>query len=162
LQQAPITYQQRGLPGAPGVGLQNRNLWERGFRHIPPIGYLPIDPAIAKLQTHPSNPDTGAPQVNDLLSKGAATYGYASGYIEAAEAQPRSYFSTTNVLTYGVVALHDDDILEDLANVFDKDPVALEPTPDVDERLLRFFNGQAQTGASGLSAIFSNLALLLL
>jgi hypothetical protein len=158
LHKDPIT--DKTVQGAVGE-LHNSNLWDRGFRHIPPIGYLPIDPAIARLQTDPRHPDIGIPQVNDLLSKGAAKYGYASGYIAAAAAQARSYFYGTNVLTYGVVALHDDDILEDLANVFDKDPVQIAPTPQVDEQLLRFFNGQPLTGA-GLSAIFSNLALLLL
>ena len=41
--------------------------------------------------------------------------------------QGMDYFAGTNVVTYGVVALHDDDILEDLHNVIDKDPLQLEP-----------------------------------
>jgi len=41
--------------------------------------------------------------------------------------QGMDYFAGTNVVSYGVVALHDDDILEDLHNVIDKDPLQLEP-----------------------------------
>ena len=40
--------------------------------------------------------------------------------------QAEAYFAGTNVVPYGVVALHDDDILEDLHNVIDKDPLQLE------------------------------------
>lgn len=40
--------------------------------------------------------------------------------------QAEAYFAETNVIPYGVVALHDDDILEDLHNVIDKDPLQLE------------------------------------
>jgi hypothetical protein len=40
--------------------------------------------------------------------------------------QAEAYFTGTNVVPYGVVALHDDDILEDLHNVIDKDPLQLE------------------------------------
>lgn len=40
--------------------------------------------------------------------------------------QAEAYFVGTNVVIYGVVALHDDDILEDLHNVIDKDPLQLE------------------------------------
>jgi hypothetical protein len=40
--------------------------------------------------------------------------------------QAEAYFAGTNVIPYGVVALHDDDILEDLHNVIDKDPLQLE------------------------------------
>src|SRR5205085_1465879 len=74
----------------------------------------------------------------------------------------RTYFYETNVLTYGVVALHDDDILEDLANVFDKDPVQLGPTPAVDERLVRFFDRPVVKRAAGVSTTLNGLALLML
>ncbi|MEB3167606.1 MAG: hypothetical protein VKK97_02635 [Synechococcaceae cyanobacterium] len=40
--------------------------------------------------------------------------------------QAEAYFAGTNVVPYGVVALHDDDILEDLQDAFDKDPLQLE------------------------------------
>ncbi|MFN9624277.1 MAG: hypothetical protein ACK587_15820 [Cyanobacteriota bacterium] len=40
--------------------------------------------------------------------------------------QARAYFEGTNVIPYGVVALHDDDILEDLQTVIDKDPLQLQ------------------------------------
>ena len=47
--------------------------------------------------------------------------------VRAALRQGEAYFRGTNVVPYGVVALHDDDILEDLRNVIDKDPLQLEP-----------------------------------
>lgn len=46
--------------------------------------------------------------------------------IREALREAEAYFVGTNVVPYGVVALHDDDILEDLHNVIDKDPLQLE------------------------------------
>jgi hypothetical protein len=40
--------------------------------------------------------------------------------------QAEAYFLNTNVVLYGVVSLHDDDIMEDLHSVIDKDPIQLE------------------------------------
>lgn len=50
-----------------------------------------------------------------------------SALVREALRQGMDYFAGTNVVPYGVVALHDDDILEDLHNVIDKDPLQLEP-----------------------------------
>lgn len=82
-------------------------LYDRGFRHIPPIGFLPMSPV-------PADPEREA--VRDYL---------VSTVVADANRQAKGYFEDTNVLTYTVVALHDDDILEDLSNVFDKDPIQL-------------------------------------
>jgi hypothetical protein len=99
----------------------NMNLLRRGFRHIPPIGFLPIDRTSAGRQANrePSGRLAG-------VQLTAAQAGAVSGYVRAALQQGKYYFAGTNVLTYGTVALHDDDILEDLSNVFDKDPIQLE------------------------------------
>jgi hypothetical protein len=53
--------------------------------------------------------------------------------------QGRAYFESTNVFVYGVAALHDDDILEDLHNVIDKDPIQLErllPRDNAEEAMI--------------------------
>jgi hypothetical protein len=88
-------------------------LHRRGFRHIPPIGFLPIPP-------QPRDDDGKELDERDYL---------VSASVERAEKAAKAYFQGTNVVTYTVVAYHDDDILEDLANVFDKDPVQLTEPP---------------------------------
>jgi hypothetical protein len=113
------------------------NLLTRGFRHIPPIGFLPIEPKQAQRFVNP--PNTGDPALDQVLAKGGAQAGIVSGYVAAARIMAQHYFANTNVYTYATVALHDDDILEDLANVFDKDPVQLDTRPEFNpgiERLL--------------------------
>lgn len=52
-----------------------------------------------------------------------------AGLVDEAVRQGKAYFKDTNVVLYGVAALHDDDILEDLSNVIDKDPLQLERRP---------------------------------
>lgn len=94
-------------PGQAGEG----NLYARGFRHLPPMGLLPV---VLDDWTH------------DLAKQRQALPQKAAMAREALR-QAEAYFAGTNVLTYGVVALHDDDILEDLHNVIDKDPLQLEP-----------------------------------
>lgn len=105
--------------------LRNRNLLRRGFRHIPPIGFLPIDPALAGQEQGL----TGIANIDKLFQHSGLQLGLLSGQVRAAVRQAQSYFQGTNVLAYATVALHDDDILEDLGNVFDKDPVQLAPQP---------------------------------
>jgi hypothetical protein len=107
------------------------NLFRRGFRHIPPIGFLPIEPTQAQLYVNPEKPNTGDANLDKVLRAGGAKAGIVSGYVAAARIMAqRCYFLGTNVQTYTTVALHDDDILEDLANVFDKDPVQLDMQPE--------------------------------
>lgn len=108
------------------------DLLRRGFRHIPPIGFLPIDPDYAARTVTGQKPDTGNSVLDKVLAAGGAKAGMVSGYIASALAQAKTYFHGTNVVTYGVVALHDDDILEDLSNVFDKDPIQLDRPPELD------------------------------
>lgn len=92
------------------------NLHGRGFRHIPPIGFLPVVPRSAsKLEQARAKNDWQGPRAQR---------------VREALLQADAYFAGTNVVVYGVVALHDDDILEDLHNVIDKDPLQLErPVP---------------------------------
>jgi hypothetical protein len=97
------------------------NLWHRGFRHIPPIGFLPLDPAA--IGQSDAGHSTGNAALDRLVASSGGRIQVVSGLIAAARRQAFSYFAGTTVLPYCVVALHDDDILEDLSNVFDKDPV---------------------------------------
>jgi len=114
------------LARAPLIGGQGSparmNLWQRGFRHIPPIGFLPLDPA-AVGAAGIDGQSTGNAALDRIIAAGQGRIGVVSGLVAAAKRQAFSYFQGTTVLPWCVVALHDDDILEDLANVFDKDPV---------------------------------------
>lgn len=105
-----------------------RDLHSRGFRHIPPIGFLPVVPRSAsKLEQIKAENDWQGPRAQR---------------VREALLQADAYFAGTNVVVYGVVALHDDDILEDLQNVIDKDPLQLErPVPiqrEANDPLFRF------------------------
>jgi hypothetical protein len=85
--------------------------------------------------------------------------GTRSAMVENVLRQAKAYFAGTNVAAYGVVALHDDDILEDLANVINKDPLQLESRDrQVDRNLL------SEAGAIGTASHLngSNKALLFL
>jgi hypothetical protein len=94
-----------------GTAPAEANLHGRGFRHIPPIGFLPVVPR--------------APQENSTQII-RFTIPPRTLLVREALQQAEAYFAGTNVIPYGVVALHDDDILEDLHNVIDKDPLQLE------------------------------------
>jgi len=96
-----------------GTAVAERNLHGRGFRHIPPIGFLPVVPRAPQAKSTPITRFTIPLPPRTLL-------------VREALQQAEPYFAGTNVIPYGVVALHDDDILEDLHNVIDKDPLQLE------------------------------------
>ncbi|PVM88437.1 hypothetical protein DDF62_14675 [Caulobacter radicis] len=128
------------------------DLLRRGFRHIPPIGFLPIDPDYAARQVASQDPNTGNSALDKVLAAGGTKAGMVSGYIASALTQAKTYFRGTNVTTYGVVALHDDDILEDLSNVFDKDPVQLDRPPTLHpiiRQLVEMLNGDVGGKKSG-------------
>ena len=95
-------------------------LYARGFRHIPPIGFLPIQPAPPSGEA-----SIGIPLVDRMITATQGGRWLVSPLVRSALAQAERYFTRSRVITYGVVALHDDDILEDLGNVFDKDPIQL-------------------------------------
>lgn len=80
------------------------NLYQRGFRRIPPYGFLPV-PSTASI----NKKATGLNAVDVI----------------AAERFAETYFRGTNVITYTVVAVHDDDIFEDMARAGEKDAVEL-------------------------------------
>ena len=98
------------------------NLYARGFRHIPPIGFLPITP-----ENPPGEFNTGLDILDNLLKTTQGAQWLVSPLVEFAIEQAQSYFDATRVIPYAVVALHDDDILEDLRDVFDKDPIQIAP-----------------------------------
>ncbi|WP_137177202.1 hypothetical protein [Roseomonas sp. AR75] len=98
------------------------NLWHRGFRHIPPIGFLPLDPTAIGARGDRTG-STGNDALDRLITAAGGRIALVSGLIASARQQAFAYFRGTTVIPYCVVALHDDDILEDLSNVFDKDPV---------------------------------------
>ena len=141
----------------------NLNLLRRGFRHIPPIGFLPIDPDVAGGLASNINPSTGNDRLDAILKKGGALAGLVSGYVEGASRVAESYFNGTNVITYTVVALHDDDILEDFSNLFDKDPIQLaSPLKVLAPRTQPIKQASGLASASGsLLTILLRLATLL-
>jgi len=114
------------LDAAPLIDAQQGgriNLWQRGFRHIPPIGFLPLDPAAIGDRLSGDRGSTGVALLDRIIAAGGGRIQLVSGLIAGAKQQAFSYFRGTTVMPYCVVALHDDDFLEDLGNVFDKDPV---------------------------------------
>ena len=80
------------------------NLYDLGFREIPPYGFLPIPPY---------------PKENQKK----LTLGYQR--VQWASKCAKAYFADTNVYVYSVVALHDDDILEDMVKAGEKDNIVL-------------------------------------
>lgn len=103
-------------------GAERGDLHQRGFRHIPPIGFLPVQPRAAD-----GDLGIGVPLIDGTLKAFQGSRWLASPLVRDAIAQAERYFRRPEVITYAVVALHDDDILEDLARVFDKDPIQLSP-----------------------------------
>lgn len=87
------------------------DLYSRGFRHIPPWGFLPVPKLPADPRTEVAPTDATQIRYADLIA--------------------RSYFFGTNVIAYTVVAIHDDDILEDMIQAMEKDPILLRRCPDV-------------------------------
>lgn len=102
------------------LGSERSGLFDRGFRHIPPIGFLPITP-----RPRDGEFNTGIALIDAMLKITQGSQFLVSPMVQEAIDQAEDYFARTRVLTYSVVALHDDDILEDLSNVFDKDPIQL-------------------------------------
>lgn len=104
------------------IGADGGSLYQRGFRHLPPIGFLPVQPRPAGDEF-----SVGFELADGLLSAFQGSRWIVSPLVKDAIGQAERYFQRTRVITYAVVALHDDDILEDLGNVFDKDPIQLSP-----------------------------------
>lgn len=132
------------LTAAPQTHKDALNLYERGFRHIPPWGFLPAPASITHRE--PNDNPLGAFQADrvDVLR---------------AETAARTYFKGTNVLTYAVVAIHDDDILEDMIRAMEKDPVELRPcggnarTPFLDTTKESKGTVKSPQGAAGLALL---------
>ncbi|CAB5162319.1 hypothetical protein D3OALGB2SA_5503 [Olavius algarvensis associated proteobacterium Delta 3] len=105
---------------ATGQELSFRNLYSRGFRHIPPVGFLPVEPRLQH----------GIGEIQELFQSKIPVDDLPP-YIKArlfcfVKHQALSYFYGTNVYAYAVAALHDDDIFEDIQNAFYKDPITIE------------------------------------
>ncbi len=109
------------------VDADGNNLFARGFRHIPPIGFLPIKPMPGDGKF-----SSGIAFIDRILTATQGSRWLVSPLVQMAVRQAESYFKRTRVITYSVVALHDEDILEDLNNVFDKDPIQLAPRVKTD------------------------------
>lgn len=88
------------LPLGSGGGVNATNLAERGFRHLPPWGWLPVPP----------HTDTDA----DLTVR-----------IEHALIHARAWFKDTNVITADYIAVHDDEMLEEMRRAEILDPILL-------------------------------------
>lgn len=95
-------------PSAPATPFpaQIPNLYDLGFREIPPYGFLPLPPSQREEGRKPSI---------------TAAYERVRRASKAAQA----YFNDTNVLVYSVVAVHDDDIFEDMVRAAEKDSIVL-------------------------------------
>jgi hypothetical protein len=98
-----------------------RNLYRRGFRHLPPFGFLPIPTPLDPQPSSKEGEDSRTLLFSEALS------------ILNVEQNVAEYFAGTNVLTYTVVAIHDDDILEDMIRAMEKDPIVLLECEDDDE-----------------------------
>lgn len=118
-------------------GAERGELYRRGFRHIPPIGFLPVRP-----RAFDGKFGSGFKLMDGLLDAFQGSRWIASPLVKDAIGQAERYFARTRVITYAVVALHDDDILEDLGNVFDKDPLQLTPRRPTSDG----FHGDAPAG----------------
>lgn len=81
------------------------NLYDLGFREIPPFGFLPV----------PGYQRTGK---ESPLTLSRARVRWASRFAQR-------YFSNTNVIAYVTVAVHDDDIFEDMVRAAEKDSIVL-------------------------------------
>lgn len=94
-----------------GANTKGKSLYERGFRHIPPWGFLPV----------PEPPPLVAEEVGPLrlllMSEARA--------IESAKTAAKAWFAGTNVVPIFHVAIHDDDLLEDIGRADEKDPISL-------------------------------------
>jgi len=129
------------------VDQDGNNLYSRGFRHIPPIGFLPIRPRAADGEF-----DTGFDTIDKMLAATKGSRWLVSPLVKGAIKQAENYFWNTRVIPYAVVALHDDDILEDLNNVFDKDPIQLSRRRDDNAGDTATPGGGLGSGTGGLGA----------
>ncbi len=114
-----IPHNQIDANGAEGYG---PNLYERGFRHIPPWGLLPVRKPPATI---------GRDGFGSLLTDAEA--------IRQARSDAAAYFARTNVFVWGHVAIHDDDMLEDMLRADPKDPITLQTRPrtELHDQLVR-------------------------
>lgn len=94
-----------------GKSVAPRNLYERGFRHIPPWGFLPIPEPPPLIEGERL-------MMNLFFSEAKA--------IEAAKEAATTWFAGTNVVPIFHVAIHDDDLFEDMRDADEKDPVSLQ------------------------------------
>ncbi len=152
-----------GLTVAP-LGAERSDLYSRGFRHIPPIGFLPLRLKGQQDDSGAEDSDIGVAAFDGIFAMAGAGDFLVSPLVRRAMSQARRFFDDTNVITYGVVALHDDDILEDLANVYDKDPIQLtRPHWNLDAGLYKGVDKKATfkpTSGYGLFAGGGFLAVL--
>ncbi|MCU7862737.1 MAG: hypothetical protein KZQ92_02030 [Candidatus Thiodiazotropha sp. (ex Lucinoma borealis)] len=120
------------------------NLHERGFRHIPPVGFLPFYPYTTLFDLLDPDTDTNSNLFEQIP-------GFANVYL--VERQIDRYFCGTSVIPYYVVALHDDDLLEDINNVFDKDPVRVDRLSAIDDSVSSVLSRLCEVSDGDFSAI---------
>jgi hypothetical protein len=134
------------LDGAEKLKLSTFNLYQRGFRHIPPVGFLPFDPSTA-----PIEPNTNAGNISPAGNPLAQFPSLANTAL--VEREIDRYFCRTSVIPYYVVALHDDDVLEDINNAFHKDPVRVADIDDSDKRITNLILESCRDRSKPLAAI---------
>jgi len=149
-----------GLAVTP-LGADRSDLYSRGFRHIPPIGFLPLRLKAQQDDSGAGDSDIGVAAFDGIFAMAGAGDFLVSPLVRRAMSQARRYFDDTNVITYGVVALHDDDILEDLANVHDKDPIQLSrPHWNLDAGLYKGIENRATFKPSSGYGLFAGSGFL--
>ncbi len=94
-------------------GARRRNLYDLGFRAIPPAGFLPLH-----LTTKPGDGVSGALR--------QMTWGQLTQARKAAQA----YFRRTNLIPLVHVAPLDDDLLLELQRAADRDMIPVRPPPE--------------------------------
>jgi len=141
LEQVPLT-----IGGAAASRRPGPNLYERGFRHIPPVGFLPVD--------------VGGFDFGTFVGRNGTlpTTGELTAYVcEHAAA----HFEGTNVLTYCVVAPREDDVLEDIDNGFEKDPIVLRRVEEREREKAEIDWGELSNYKSGTSMMLVVIAAVL-
>lgn len=108
------------------------NLYQMGFRRIPPYGFLPLDLDDGSLDDEFYGERWKAAGIDPLAR---------TRFERQALARARHYFRGTNVLVVPKVAVYEDDIYEDMVRTREKDPVTLKPMGQTQwDCLVEFFN----------------------
>jgi len=128
------------------------NLYGRGFRHIPPVGFLPVT---ASKEEQEECLDLG---LAHRFSVNGLTGNY-SNLVAGVERGVCHHFKGTNILPYYVVTVNDDDILEDIGRSFEQDPIFVKPVKNLGTNLTGWLSGFLNLCLNGNSVFFTRAGL---